>query len=271
MPEPMFKPWWARNTSTNEVFHAVHRTTSNYPTIVAIRTEGATKPSSRIGLIVSAALHLLLAGGLLVHPLTSSFGAPGNDIGTGIPVALVSGFASGGASVGPVESDAPEAAAEVEPQTAEQSPPLDTGSDLVELPKPIEDQDAARPRRRAAMALAHLGQAANTFDGAVGADGAQGGNPTAASDLLGQIARCLPPDFRPRLAFSRLTLSIDANGRLNAAPAVSTALPQIDRASRAAADRIVQAVLLCGPYSHPDATSRVVVLPADFSQVAARR
>lgn len=222
----------------------------------------------RYALATSLAVHGLLLIGLLASPVTSNFGASGSDLGTGMSVALVSGFSAGGAKVGPVESEAPEADVEAEPETAEESPPLDAGADLAELSKPTEDQAVARPRLRAAMALADLGQAANAFDGAVGTDSAQGGEPTAVSDLLGQIARCLPPDFRPRLAFSHLRLSIDANGRLNAAPAVDSVVPQLDAASRAAADRIVQAALLCGPYSHPDAVSRVVTLPADFSQVA---
>lgn len=222
----------------------------------------------RYALAVSLAVHGLVLIGLLANPVTSNFGASGADLGTGMPVALVSGFAAGGAIIGPVESEAPEAEVEAEPKTAEESRPLDAGAELAELPTPTKDQEATRPRMRAAMALADFGQAANSFEGAVGADAAEGGDPTATSDLLGQIARCLPPDFRPRLAFIRLTLSIDANGRLNAAPAVASSVPRVDSATRAAADKIVQAALLCGPYSHPDAVSRVIALPADFSLAA---
>src|SRR5262249_31575577 len=88
------------------------------------------------------------------------------------------------------------------------------------------------------------------------------------SDLLAQIARCLPPGLRPSLGFSQLTLSIGPDGRLQAAPQVTSTLPQLSAADRLAADRIVQAAILCGPYAHPDVRGRVVTRPADFSAVA---
>lgn len=237
------------------------------PIVGELRLTSRQVRPPRYALAISLAVHGLLLIGLLVSPVTSSFGASGPDFGTGMPVALVSGFAAGGAKVGPIKSDAPEADVQVEPQSAEESAPLDAGPEIAELPKPTEDQEAARPPIRAAMALAALGKAANNFEGAVGADASQGGDPVAVSDLLGQIARCMPPDLRPRLPFSRLTLSIDANGRLNVAPTVDSDVPEVDPSKRAVADRVVQAALLCGPYFHPDAVSRVLVLPVDFSQV----
>jgi len=240
------------------------------PIVAALPTEGPRVPRPRrrdLALAVSAAVHLGVLAGLLTPPVGSSFGAGGPDFGTGIPVALVAGFAAGGPRVGPIESEATEAEVEQDELNREESEPLTTGADQPEVTTPPEEQEAFRPPMRAAMARADLGQAAGTFEGAVGASASEGGDPTATSDLLGQIARCLPPSFRPRLGFSQLVLSIGPDGRLRTAPAVTSALPQISAAGRAAADRIVQAALLCGPYSHPDALSRVMSLPADFSAI----
>lgn len=111
--------------------------------------------------------------------------------------------------------------------------------------------------------------AANTFDGLTGASDALGGDPTATSDLLAQIARCLPQDLRPTLAFSQLTLAIGPDGRLAAAPIVRSTLPQTGAEGRLIADKVVQAALLCGPYAHPDAVGRTLSIAIDFSRVPA--
>ena len=75
--------------------------------------------------------------------------------------------------------------------------------------------------------------------------------------------------MRPSLAFSQLTLAIGGDGRLRAAPEVVSQLPRLTAAERVAADRIVQAALLCGPYAHPDLRGHVVSVAADFSAVEA--
>lgn len=223
----------------------------------------------RIGLGASAALHVALLAGLLLNPVGRSFGAAGPDLGTGMAVSLVAGFAAGGpeAQVEPAEPVEPDTASEDLRREAE--PPVGAGAEAEEAPKEAEAQDARPPRPRLAMMrVAAVGEAANAFEGLNGASGALGGDPTATSDLLAQIARCLPPALRPRLAFTQLTLAIGQDGRLQSAPAVVSMVPQLSAADRATADRIVQAALLCGPYAHPDAVGRTIVLAADFSRVA---
>jgi len=185
-------------------------------------------------------------------------------------VSLVAGFAAGGPQAEPKPAEPPEPEAGEADLRREAEPPVAAGAEAEAAPQEAEAQDA-RPQtpRLAMMRVEAVGEAANAFDGLTGASGALGGDPTATSDLLAQIARCLPPAFRPRLGFSQLMLSIGPDGRLAAAPAVRSSLPHISAAERLTADRIVQAALLCGPYAHPDAVGRTIVLAADFSEVAA--
>lgn len=268
-------PWWAHNDPTYVPYEGPldQSGPTAGPYIVRVLPNAERRHPRRThgqrgaALAFSGLSHAMLVLGLLLHPMESSFGAAGPDFGTGIPVALVAGFASGGPQVGPVESQATEADAERDELQLEDTEPLTAGPDQPDVTTPPEEQEATRPPMRAAMARAELGQAAGAFEGAVGASASQGGDPTATSDLLGQIARCLPPGFRPRLGFSQLTLAIGPDGRLRTAPTVTSAVPQISAADRAAADRIVQAALLCGPYSHPDAVNEVISLPADFSAI----
>lgn len=217
----------------------------------------------------SILFHLLLGALFLLQPRTSVFGTYGPDVGTGLQVSLVSGFAGGG---GAAESATP-------------VDPLDLTT------KDEADQDAGRPRPEA-QALSLLpsvdrpegvadeakvtndsraegvnGEAAGRHEGVASAGDALGGSPTAMSDLLAQIARCLPIGFRPHLAFGQLLLTVGPDGRLRTAPEVRTGLAAVSRDERSAADRIVQAALQCGPYAHPDALNRTVALSADFSAV----
>lgn len=223
--------------------------------------------SRRAGaLSASAAFHLLLGVGLLLQFGREPYGAYGPGLGTGIQVSLVSGFAEGGADAG---SRAIDTEADDDQTEHEAAAPVDAGAATSAVPPTAEEQEARRRTdNAAALAAARDGEAANAFEGAVGASAAQGGDPTATSDLLAQVARCLPPDFRPRLAFSHLTLAVGADGRLRTAPEVHSTAPRLAASDRAAADRIVQAALLCGPYAHPDALNRVVTLAADFSALA---
>lgn len=221
-----------------------------------------------LGIAVSTALHLCLAAGLLSNPIGRSFGASGPELGTGIAVSLVAGFSAGGAQTRSDSAEPPEPEAgnaDVARETETREGALAESS---ETPKEPEVQEA-RPfiPRLAMMRVDTTGEAANDFQGMTGASGALGGDPTATSDLLAQIARCMPPGFRPNLAFSHLQLSVSPDGRLTAAPAVTSALPQLAAEDRRTADRIVQATLLCGPYAHPDVVGRVVTLAADFSKV----
>ena len=106
---------------------------------------------------------------------------------------------------------------------------------------------------------------AATLDGSHrGAAETAGGDPRASDDLLIQIARCLPPQLRPRLMAQRLVLRLDAGGALAAAPQIESALPLLTAQDRAEADRVVQAALQCGPYRQASAAG-VVSLAVDFS------
>lgn len=106
--------------------------------------------------------------------------------------------------------------------------------------------------------------------GAQGARDEAGGDPLGTSDLLAQIARCLPSDLRPTLSFSTLVLSIGGDGALTAAPYVDATLPRITDEQTAAADRIVQAALQCGPYLQPNFKNRVISVVPDFSTIQPR-
>jgi hypothetical protein len=100
-----------------------------------------------------------------------------------------------------------------------------------------------------------------------GAKSTAGGDPAAESALLTQIARCLPPEMRPRLPAHTLVLEIASNGALAAAPTIESTVPLLTAKDRAAADRVVQAALQCGPYAKPDAVGEVVSLAVDFSAI----
>lgn len=230
----------------------------------------ATRPQRRRTMTaISASLcaHLLLGLGLFLQHADPPFGAIGPDIGTGMQVSLVSGFAAGGPDAGKLDASEPEAVEERDP-----SPPKilealgGARSDLAER-MPAERQEPAQPPSKASLARGEAGQAAGAFEGAVGASNAKGGDSLAVSDLMAQIARCLRPGVLPALRLSQLTVSIGPDGRLRARPLVTSVLPQISAADRLAADQIVQAALLCGPYAHPDALNKTVTLPADFSAV----
>lgn len=73
--------------------------------------------------------------------------------------------------------------------------------------------------------------------------------------------------FRPRLGFAQLTLIVGPHGRLMRPPEIQSITPLLAPEGRAAADRIVQAAMLCGPYSHPDVIGKSVTLPTDFSEI----
>ena len=218
---------------------------------------------------VSLGIHLLLGLGLFLQHADPPFGAVGSDVGAGMRVSLVSGFAVGGPDAGTLDASEPQAA-----EAREASPPKileAVGGDhaATDAPTSTERQEPAQRPSKASLARGEAGQASGAFEGNVGASQAQGGDPLAMSDLMAQIARCLRPGFRPALGFSRLTLSIGPDGRLRIRPVVSSSLPPASAADRLAADQIVQAALLCGPYLHPNAVNRVVSLPADFSAVRA--
>lgn len=218
-------------------------------------------------LSISLCLHILLGVGLLLQHQGASFGSAGPDLGTGIQVSLLSGFAAGGRERGQQTVSEPEA---TDPQEQLRPETLKlVGGDLTATSdfEPQDRTDPPRPAATASTAQGDAGQAAGAFEGLQGASASRGGDPLAMSDILAQIARCLRPGDRPVLGFSRLTLSIGPDGRLRASPEVRSSLPQSGPADRLAADRIAQAALLCGPYLHPDSLDRTISLPADFSTI----
>lgn len=94
-----------------------------------------------------------------------------------------------------------------------------------------------------------------------------GGDPLATGDLLNQIARCLPRDLRPNLGLASLVIKIDDGGRLMAAPKILLPLGLATAEERVMADRVVQAALLCGPYTKAPIRNADLLLVPDFSKL----
>jgi hypothetical protein len=200
-------------------------------------------------------------------------GLPGPSAGAGIDVTLVSAATLGLASPQAAPADA---------NVTITSPPTPPSiPDVKDASLGAADADDAPPNEAprtpsvsnpnsVTKASTETSDTASTLDGAKhGVSANAGGDPSAADELLAQIARCLPPGERPRLLAQRLVLVIGSQGVLTAAPRVDSELPLVTAESRAAADRVVQAALQCGPY--PQATEgRVVAIPVDFTRIGAR-
>jgi hypothetical protein len=217
----------------------------------------------------SVAVHLLLIGALLLHWSHAPLGVDGADLGTGIDVSLVDGFAAGGADVGRIsERDA--TAEEHRDRNFQSDPAAGASASDAALPSLTEEQSLERLKAETALDVGSAGETAANEHGYDGDSAARGGDPTPGADLLQQIARCLPPNYRPNLGFSSLVVSIGDNGALRAAPQVTSRLPQMTAEDRLAADRIVQAALLCGPYNKPNLLNQVISLAADFSAIQPR-
>lgn len=199
-------------------------------------------------------------------------GAPGQEQGAGIDVTLVSATTLGLAIPHAPPMDDTQARPAPSPPVGALAPAeaslADDGARFAPDDRPQQPQDHRAPQT---VAWANQGEAnvAATRDGKTrGAGETAGGDPRAADDLIVQIARCLPPTLRPRLLAQRLVLKLDAGGALTAAPAIDSAVPIVTADDRAAADRVVQAALQCGPYRQADASERQVSLAVDFSSVA---
>lgn len=229
-----------------------------------------TLPERRRGaaaLSSSVALHALMLLVLLAQTAGRAFGLPGQDPdGLGIQVSLVDGFAGGNPTRGaegvkardPIVRQSPsEISSDAVPLHSVES---QTPQELAFATKAMGGGPAGR-----SLAKGREGDAGGSEQGSNSAKATSGGRPTGSADLLRQIARCLPPDFRPRLAFSQIRLAFGAKGELIAAPNVSSPLPRLTAGDRLAADRIVQAALQCGPYRGAEGTQ--VALAADFSGI----
>lgn len=215
------------------------------------------------GLAASLAIHALFIVALLAQWGTSPYGIVGPDAGNGMRVSLVDGLAAGGLQVGAnmaLDGDFSTDSAAADLEVLSANGPMD--------PVAAPLLDAAREaEQEASLEFGTGGRAAGVFEDAQGSRDGQGGDPSSATDLLEQIARCLPPNLRPRLGFSNLVLEIGDRGVLRAAPEVVSALPRLSAEDRLAADRIVQAALLCGPYDKPGVLNRAISLVADFSSI----
>lgn len=210
-----------------------------------------------------------MMGALLMHWSRVPFGVTGLDVGTGFQVALVNGFSAGGEDLGQVAKLAPDADHERRRRRIDEAVRASVSVRATPTADALTPQKRTHDRRSASVELGSLGEAAATTEGSKGSTDSYGGDPLAV-DLLNQIARCLPPMERPSLRFSQLTLAIGDDGRLRTPPEVRSTFPRLTEAERLAADRIVQAALLCGPYNKPEVAGRVVSLAADFSSVSPR-
>ncbi|MDP3768501.1 MAG: hypothetical protein Q8S13_10845, partial [Dehalococcoidia bacterium] len=138
---------------------------------------------------LSLGLHGLLGLGLFLHHASAPFGATGSDIGTGIQISLVAGFAAGGPDAG--ERDTSLLEAEIERDRLEpETPEVLTGGapSAAEAPVPQQRQEPTQTPSEASLARGEQGQAAGDFDGLQGASPSAGGDSLAVSDLLAQIA-----------------------------------------------------------------------------------
>jgi len=219
----------------------------------------------------SLALHVLVLGSMLSWRVASPPGAAGPSQGAGLELALVSAASLGLAAPhaapmnamvtspapAPPAAEAATAAADAGPSTAAFAP----DDAAPRPPAPSQPQTVA-------WAAEGTSRLAATDDAERrGARETAGGDPRAASALLAQIARCLPPQLRPRMPAQRLVLKIGVDGALGAAPAIDSLIPLLTATERAEADRVVQAALQCGPYRDTPSAGQAVSLTVDFSAI----
>jgi hypothetical protein len=219
------------------------------------------------GLGTSLAVHGLLVWVLLIQRPGVPHGLPGPDIGTGFKVVLVSGTAAGSPDAGEIAQLIPEADRDQARLRLETSDAASATAPVSEVADSQIPQEQTQEKKATSLEAGEAGLSGGAANGAAGATDSVGGDPLATDDLLSQVARCLPPDYRPVLSFSQLTLTIGPDGRLRAAPEVNSTLPRLTAEDRLAADRIVQAALQCGPYVRPNVLGRVISLAADFSSI----
>lgn len=130
------------------------------------------------------------------------------------------------------------------------------GSEPAQLPSVTPDSQLAPSESASAIAQGRGPEAA----GAKGSSGGQGSQP----GVLAEIARCLPPNIRPKLVSAQLTLVADPDGNLTAAPTIAFTTSGVGAEDTRQADLIVQAALQCGPYHDPSLRGQAVALVADF-------
>lgn len=257
------------------------RSAANHVWVCTVRLSGIMLDSIRLqrkdrerALAVGSSLVIHALALALLTPWTThrSPGMPGTEIGAGIEVTLVSAPTLGIAAPQPppmnametATSSPPPASVPEKPQGSDEQGPLAAADDRQVQPL------ATSASKSVAWASTSDSNVSATLDGTRrGAAESAGGNPRSADELLVQIARCLPGTLRPHLWAQRLILKLDANGALADAPTIDSTMPMLTAADRAAADRVVQAALQCGPYRSTAANPRVVALAVDFSGVGA--
>jgi len=226
--------------------------------------------------LASALLHVVVIALFLHSPAGRSPGAAGAAEGAGIDVVLVSQASLGLAAPRPPPMDAMVTSPPPTPPPAPASAPAATDAGPSEKLFSADDRPPspalASPAQTTAWAATGTSRLAATQDDERrGAKDSAGGDPAAASELLARIARCLPPQMRPRLPAHRLVVRIGPTGALTAAPVIDSVLPLLTADARAEADRVVQAALQCGPYAAPDLSGRVVSVAMDFSALQSQR
>jgi len=197
----------------------------------------------------------------------------GASQGAGIDVILVSDASLGTAAPHAPPMNAMVTAPPPAPPTAlSAAPPTEAGRSGKPLLKSEEDRSLSPPSAAPTVAWSADGAArlaAKDDSERRGAKEAAGGDPAAPSELLNQIAKCLPDDLRPHLTAQRLVLKIGPSGALAAAPVIDSSFPLLTREARAEADKVIQAALQCGPYANAVSAGGVVAVAVDFSGIRA--
>jgi hypothetical protein len=230
------------------------------------------RPHKRVHAITaSIGLHLLLLMLILPQGRTGLPGAPGFTQGAGVDLALVSDASLGLAAPHLRPMTATTTSTPATPPAAEAKTAAAIGGDLAAAVSPSNAITAPSPSSESQTdARSDTGAtriAASDDDERRGARQTSGGDPNATSELLLQIAKCLPPETRPRLTAQSLILNVGPTGALTVAPMIDSSIPLVTAEDRAAADQVVQAALQCGPYDKAGIAGQTVSLAVDFSDI----
>ena len=125
----------------------------------------------------------------------------------------------------------------------------------------VSDSEVDEPSVDSEAKSLALNEATSEPSAAAAQLGATNGN----TNLLEQIARCLPPNERPVLPGVTISLSFNDQGNLGAVPTIAMDLSAASDEDIREANLVVQAVLQCGPYTAPVASISHFDVPVDFS------
>jgi len=93
------------------------------------------------------------------------------------------------------------------------------------------------------------------------------GSPNGDQILLQEIAKCFPAGTTPSLPSVRLQIEVDGNGNLSTTPVTDIDLAKSSPDDIRAANAIIQATLLCGPYQLPPSAKGHASVLANFSSL----